>query len=137
MIARLTIGFVMLTAFMFAQTKPAPKAAASKPAPPSKFLVYVGTYTVRNSKGIYAYSYETASGKLTELGLAAAMDNPSFVVPSADGRFLYAVDETGKYKGQSSGGVTAFSIDSQTGKLTEINETASRGADPCHISIDK
>ncbi len=47
-----------------------------------------------------------------------------------NGRFLYAVNEVGNYKGPNSGGVSAFSIDHATGKLTFLNEVPSRGADP-------
>jgi 6-phosphogluconolactonase len=50
---------------------------------------------------------------------------------------LYAVNETQQYKGQASGAVTAFRIHRETGKLTELNEVASRGADPCYISLDR
>ena len=54
-----------------------------------------------------------------------------------NGRFLYAVNEVGNYKGPTSGGVSAFSIDRATGKLTFLNEVPSRGADPCYIIVDK
>jgi 6-phosphogluconolactonase len=54
-----------------------------------------------------------------------------------NGRFLYAVNEVGNYKGPNSGGVSAFSIDRATGKLTFLNEVPSRGADPCYITVDR
>ena len=47
------------------------------------------------------------------------------------------MNEVGKYKGPNSGGVSAFSIDRATGKLTFLNEVPSRGADPCYIIVDK
>jgi 6-phosphogluconolactonase len=47
------------------------------------------------------------------------------------------VNEVGNYKGPNSGGVSAFSIDHATGKLTFLNEVASRGADPCYVTVDK
>jgi 6-phosphogluconolactonase len=102
----------------------------------NKYLVYVGTYTVRGSKGIYAYRYDASTGQLEDLGLAAETPSPSFLAISPNHKFLYAVNETGDYKGQSSGIVSAFSIDTKTGKLTLLNQVASRGADPCHISLD-
>jgi 6-phosphogluconolactonase len=108
-------------------------------AQPSKYLFYVGTYTEEGSKskGIYAYRYDASTGQITPLGLAAETTNPSFVAPHPNGRFLYSVNEIGKYKGPNSGGVSAFSIDRATGKLTFLNEVASRGADPCYITVDK
>lgn len=105
----------------------------------SNYLVYVGTYTQEGSKsqGIYAYRFDPGSGEITPLGLAAETTNPSFLALHPNGRFLYAVNEVGNYKGPNSGGVSAFSIDKITGKLTFLNEVASRGADPCYITVDK
>jgi 6-phosphogluconolactonase len=108
-------------------------------ASPGKYLFYVGTNTEdgAKSKGIYAYRFDAVTKEIKSLGLAAETTNPSFVAPSPDGRFLYAVNEVGNYKGPNSGGVSAFSIDRPTGKLTFLNEVASRGADPCYIIVDK
>lgn len=105
----------------------------------ARYLFYVGTYTQdgSKSKGIYAYRFDPATGESTPLGLAAETTNPSFVAIHPNGRFLYAVNELGNYQGPNSGGVSAFSIDQQTGKLTFLNEVRSRGADPCYIIVDK
>lgn len=105
----------------------------------SKYLMYVGTYTEEGSasKGIYAYSFDAGTGQLTALGLAAQSVNPSFLAIHPNRRFVYAVNEIGNYKGEKSGAVSAFSIDAKTGKLTLLNQVASRGAGPCYISIDK
>jgi 6-phosphogluconolactonase len=106
---------------------------------PGKYLFYVGTYTEEGSKskGIYAYRFDAKTSEIAALGLAAETTNPSFVAPHPNGRFLYAVNEVGNYKGPNSGGVSAFSIDHATGKLTFLNEVPSRGADPCYIIVDK
>ena len=103
-----------------------------------QYLLYVGTYTQdkSSSKGIYAYRYDAASQELTSLGLAAETTNPSWVAIHPNGRYLYAVNEIQNYKGPNSGGVSAFSIDRSTGKLTFLNEVSSRGADPCYITVD-
>jgi 6-phosphogluconolactonase len=104
-----------------------------------KYIFYVGTYTEdgTKSKGIYAYRFDSETGQTTPMGLAAETTNPSFVALHPNGRFLYAVNEVGNYKGPNSGGVSAFSIDHATGKLTLLNEVSSRGADPCYITVDK
>ncbi len=101
------------------------------------YFLYVGTYTKSQSKGIYVYHYDAASHQLISLGLAAETSNPSFVTVDPTGRFLYAVNELGDYKGQSSGAVSAFAIDHKTGKLTFLNEVSSGGADPCYVAVDK
>ena len=103
-----------------------------------RYIGYIGTYTEgTNSKGIYAFRYDAASGQVTMIGLAAETTNPSFVAVHPNGRFLYAVNELKNYKGPNSGGVSAFAVDRATGKLTFLNELPSRGADPCYIIVDK
>src|SRR5215471_13946201 len=109
---------VFLSSFALAQT--------------GKYLVYVGTYTERGSKGIYAYRYDEATGQLEDLGVAAETPSPSFLAISPNHKFLYAANETDEYQGQSSGIVSAFSIDAKTGKLTLLNQVASKGASPCY-----
>ena len=104
-----------------------------------KYLFYVGTYTENGSKskGIYAYRYDAATQEITPLGLAAETTNPSWVAIHPNGRFLYAVNEVQNYNGPNSGGVSAFSIDRNNGKLTFLNAVSSRGADPCYITVDR
>jgi len=111
--------------------------SAAKDSPKDKYLLFVGTYTQKESKGIYAYRFDAASSELTPLGVAAETVNPSFLAIDPSHRFLYAVNEVQKYKGASSGAVTAFAINRETGKLSLLNEVASRGADPCYIAFDK
>jgi 6-phosphogluconolactonase len=113
-------------------------ASGAPAAKPGKYIFFVGTYTEEGSqsKGIYAYRYDANTAEITPLGLAAETTNPSWVALHPNGRFLYAVNEVSKYKGPNSGGVSAFSIDRTTGKLTFLNEVASRGADPCYVTVD-
>jgi 6-phosphogluconolactonase len=111
---------------------------AAAAAPQGTYLFYVGTYTEggSKSKGIYAYRYDAKTAQITTLGLAAETTNPSWVSLHPTGRFLYAVNEVGNYKGPNSGGVSAFSVDRATGKLTFLNEVPTRGADPCYVTVD-
>jgi 6-phosphogluconolactonase len=115
---------------------------SAKESSKNKYLLFVGTYTEKESKGIYAYRYDAASNQLTPLGVAAETTNPSFLVIDPSRRFLYAVNELQNYKGASSGAVSAFAInlgtdDRQTGILSLLNQVPSRGADPCYIAFDK
>ena len=114
-----------------------PFSAAADPAPGGKYLLYIGTYTDKDSKGIYVYRYDAASGELNPLGIATLTTNPSFLAVHPNGKFLYAVNEMQNYKGAATGAISAYSIDRHTGRLTLLNETASRGADPCYISFDR
>ncbi len=113
-----------------------PRAAQA----PDDWIMYAGTYTRGPSKGIYAYRWQAATGGFTPLGtagLAAETDNPSFLAVHPNQRFLYAVNEVSRYEGRDAGSVSAFSIDRTTGTLTLLNRVSSRGAGPCHLSIDR
>jgi 6-phosphogluconolactonase len=111
--------------------------AASVFATDSKYLVFVGTYTGKGSQGIYSYRFDPATGTATPLGLAAESPNPSFLVADSQGRFLYAVNEVNDFNGKPTGGVSAYAIDRETGKLTLLNQVSSLGAGPAHISLDR
>src|SRR5690242_13828807 len=102
-----------------------------KDARPSRYLLYVGTYTDKGAKGIYVYHYDPESGQLSDAQVAAETVNPSFVTIDDKDRRLYAVNEVQKYQNESSGGVSAFSIQPD-GQLHFLNEVASGGADPCY-----
>ena len=101
------------------------------------YLVYVGTYTTEQSKGIYAFRFNAATGQFVPIGLAAETSNPSFLAVHPNHKVLYTVNETGNFQNRSSGAVSAFAIDSRTGKLTLLNQVASRGADPCYVAVDQ
>ncbi len=121
-----------------AATISAPAQEKGKPLAPKRYLAYIGTYTEKTkSKGIYAFRFDDTSGKLSLIGVAAETLNPSFLALHQSGKYLYAVNETGEFGSEKSGAVSAFSIDRKTGKLTLLNQVASRGAGPCHVSLDR
>lgn len=101
------------------------------------FLAYFGTYTGKKSKGIYVSRFDASTGKLGPIDLAGEVDNPSFLAIHPNHRFLYAAIEVGEFAGQKSGAVAAYSIDAGTGRLQLLNQVASHGADPCHLSVDQ
>ena len=127
----MTIGSILLLGLVSAEE--AAEAAGAK----GEFLVYIGTYTGQKSRGIYAYRFDAGSGRLTPLGLVAETVSPSFLAVDPSHRFLYAVNEVSTFQGAKSGAVSAFALDRKTGKLTFLNQVSSRGAGPCHVSLDK
>ncbi len=110
--------------------------AFSSPAAISKYLMYVGTYTGPNSKGIYVFQYDPATGKVDPLGLAGEIERPSFLALHPNGRFLYAVSELGN-NGLVNGSITAFAIDPKSGKLRTLNTVSSGGGGACHLVVDR
>ena len=104
----------------------------------SPYLVYVGTYTTKQtSKGIYAYRFDSNTGQLTSIGLAAESTDPSFVAVHPNGKYLYAVNEVGDFNGMKSGAVSSFAIDRKSGTLKQLNQVSTHGAGPCFVSLDK
>ena len=100
-------------------------------------LLYVGTYTQSGkSEGIYLYGMDPQTGTLTRLNAFKSV-NPSFLTIDRRKRFLYAVNEVAEYLGKPGGGVSAFAIERGTGNLRMLNEQATNGADPCHLTIDR
>ncbi len=89
----------------------------------------VGTYTQKGSKGIYLFQFDTATGKAIELSHTDNISNPSFLAITKDKQFVYSVNEN------TAGGLSAFSLSNN--KLKLINQVATKGADPCYISISK
>jgi 6-phosphogluconolactonase len=101
-----------------------------------QYLMYVGTYTGPESKGLYAYRFDARTGEVTPLGLAGEAKNPSFLAIHPNRKFLYAVGESAD-GGAWGGSVSAFSLDRATGKLTFLNSASSGGKGPCHLVVDK
>ena len=98
--------------------------------------VYFGTYTQRDSQGIYKSTFDSESGAISTPELVAETVDPSFLALHPTRSLLYAVNETSDYQGQASGAVTAFKINEENGNLTELNQQASHGGAPCHIIVD-
>jgi 6-phosphogluconolactonase len=100
----------------------------------------VGTYTEQlphvdgQAEGILSCRFE--SGTIGPVRLLAATRNPSFLTLSADGRNLYAVNETVEFEGHPGGGVTAFARDPSTGELTLLSTRSSNGVEPAHLELD-
>src|SRR5205085_2585899 len=63
--------------------------------------------------------------------------SPSFIIASADGRFVFAVNELDTYGGAPGGSVTSFAVDKATSKLTQLSVQATKGASPCHLALDR
>lgn len=110
--------------------------AAAMAEEPAAWAVYIGTYTRGESLGIYRSVLDAADGKLSEPELAAETTNPSFLAIHPNQRLLYAVGEAGVFDGKPVGGVVAFAIVPETGKLTQLNAQSSAGPGPCHLVVD-
>src|SRR5690606_37079238 len=92
----------------------------------------VGTYTSGSSEGIYVYRLDTQTGDLVYEFTMAGVENPSFLAVSANGHYVYSVNELG---GGKEGEVSAFRFDCANGKLEPINKQSSGGGAPCYLTL--
>jgi 6-phosphogluconolactonase len=91
------------------------------------FFLFIGTYTT----SIYIYQMNSETGALTKVGTSPSTSNPSYLAIHPNGKWLYCVNEN------SSGMVSAFSIDTANKKLVFLNSVSSKGDAPCFISVNK
>jgi len=113
-----------------------------------ELFVYVGTYTLPilfgtgqvllgKGEGIYVYHMDQDSGALELVSKLTGVANPSFLAFDPERRFLYAVNELKTFEGKPTGTVSAFSVDSETGRLEFLNKKITHGTDPCYVTVDK
>jgi 6-phosphogluconolactonase len=130
------ISKLFLSAAALACILPSGIAQPAKAAK-GEYIAYVGTYTRPNkSKGIYAWRFQPATGKLTPIGLVAETTSPSFLAIHPNRKFLYAVNEISNYEGKKAGSVSSFAMDTKTGQLKLLNTVSSKGDGPCHLVVD-
>jgi len=106
-------------------------------AQPKKEILYVGTFSVRGSEGIYAFSFDRAKRTLKLLQTVPSLESPSYLAIHPSGKFLFSVNRGKADIADNGGSVTAYGIDPKSGKLNGLNHRPSYGDDPCHIAIDK
>jgi 6-phosphogluconolactonase len=104
-------------------------AASGRAQAQEKYRVYLGTYTGKESKGIYQCELNLKDGSLSAATLAGETSSPSFIAFHPNKKFLYAVNEDKE-------AVSAFAIDGKSGKLTFLNSQPSQGGAPCHLVVD-
>lgn len=102
-----------------------------------KEILYVGTFSVRGSQGIYAFSFDRTKRTLKLLQTVPSLESPSYLTLHPSGKFLYSVNRGRADISDTGGSVSAYGIDPSTGKLSGIGHRSSYGDDPCHITIDK
>lgn len=102
-----------------------------------KEILYVGTFSVRGSQGIYAYTFNRAKQSLALLQAVPSLESPSFITIHPSGKFLYSVNRGKADIADHGGSVSAYGIDAATGRLNGLNHKSSYGDGPCYIEVDK
>jgi 6-phosphogluconolactonase len=101
-----------------------------------KRLLFIGTYSIRGSRGLYACEADSETGALAPLAeplLPEPVINPTFL--ACRGEWLYAVSEIGDETSPRPGGVTAFRLEGRTGALAKANSLPCGRGSPCHVLV--
>jgi len=83
----------------------------------AKEIMYVGTYSVRGSEGVYVFEFDRKAGTMQPIQSVSNAKSPSFLALHPSGKYLYSVNEGA----DKLGGVSAYAVDKATGKLTFLN----------------
>lgn len=103
----------------------------------SKEFLYVGTFSVRGSEGIYVYAFDRSKNTFEPIQTVTTQESPTFLAVHPSGKFLYSANR-GPLPGNKNGGsISAYSIDQESGKLALLNQKPSYGNGPCNIATDK
>ncbi|MGI6794551.1 lactonase family protein [Bacteroides sp. KG68] len=97
----------------------------------NELAMLVGTYTDGTSKGIYTFRFNQETGMATPLD-TIELPNPSYLVPSEDGKRVYAVSEMNDNRAA----LNTLSFDKATGELHLLNTEPTLGADPCYVATN-
>ena len=96
-----------------------------------QYYLLVGTYTNNSTaKGIHVYDFNSKTGAVKERSYVVA-GNPSYLAVSANGQYVYSVNESDKGK------ISSFSFNKKTAQLTPLNSENNNGSAPCYVAIDK
>jgi 6-phosphogluconolactonase len=98
--------------------------------------VIIGTQASGSNKGFSVAQFDTSTGKLSAAKLLVEASAPAFFVIHPDNKHLYTCNSINNFQGQSSGAISAYSLNPATVKLILLNQVPSGGAGPCYISLD-
>src|SRR5258708_29224942 len=88
-----SIAIVLITPFALLAGR-----GGAKPSPKTHYIAYVGNYTNKTeSKGIYEFRFDAATGKMTALELAGETKEPAWGVLHPTGKFMSCANDTGKH----------------------------------------
>lgn len=92
--------------------------------------IILGSYTKRDSQGIYSIELDTEKKELVNLEALIKEDNPTFLDISKND-VVYAVSKDGDL-----GGVASYQKQVD-GSFTFLNRVSEEGAPPCYVAVDE
>ncbi|MCF6404332.1 lactonase family protein [Chitinophaga filiformis] len=110
---------VLANSFMYAQTT----------------YLFVGSYNdAKDKDGIYIYRMDMETGRLDKVCTFSGIMNPSYLILSPDGQYIYACTET---RTAGLGSVSSYRFDRQQGAITLLSKQPSGGDNPVYVTVHK
>ena len=98
-------------------------------------ILFVSAFDAKDRGAIQSCRFDPTTGQLDLLHRMTDVENPFFLVVSADSRFLYSIDSV-QFGEPDDEFVAAFQILGQTGQLKKLNRQSARGTASCYLDID-
>jgi len=97
---------------------------------------FASGYASAEQSGIQSFSFDESIGKIKPVGAYSGINAPSYILSHPNGKWLYAVSETGQDSHGVLGSVRSFHFTREPFSITPINQQTTRGDWPCHLQID-
>jgi 6-phosphogluconolactonase len=102
----------------------------------NRSFFFVSGYASVEQPGILSFSFNESTGEIRQVASYTGVNTPSFVIAHPNGKWLYAVSETGIDSHGVSGSVWSFRFISEPFSIQPINQQTSSGDWPCHLQLD-
>ncbi|PRY82114.1 lactonase family protein [Alkalibacterium olivapovliticus] len=93
--------------------------------------LFLGTYTKKDSKGIYSIELNQDSKELVHLKQEVQIGNPTYIDGDKWYSYLYSVEKTDDGKG----GIASFKQNA-SGEFEKVDDYLEEGAPPCYVAYD-
>ncbi|HIW34205.1 MAG TPA: lactonase family protein [Candidatus Paenibacillus intestinavium] len=103
----------------------------------SKVNVYVGSYAESNESGVEVFTLDEQTGQLTKTDEYIGLINPTFLNVDIENKQLYASSVLVNADGTKSGEISRFSIDTDAGTLSLVEQKATDTGTTCHVQRDQ
>jgi 6-phosphogluconolactonase len=98
--------------------------------------VFFGTHRAGKNLGFSISHFNSETGSLTKPVFALETPAPAYFIIHPDGKHIYSCNSGSLKDFAPCGGVSAYSFDPPTEKISLINTISSSGGDPSYISFD-
>src|SRR5258706_3776869 len=101
----------------------------------TRSFFFASGYASAEQPGIQSFSFDGASGEIKQVGSYTGVNAPSYILPHPNGKWLYAVSETGQGSHGVLGSVWSFQFTREPFSIEPINQQTTRGDWPCHLQL--